>query len=126
MVTMSDVERGRALAALRSATNLTQAQVGAAFGINKQAVSEWERGLSNPGRDRLAILDALYGADGRVLALYGFGTDDVRKLRDEMVELARAVRLLALKAGIQIDLELLRDDANPDDPSSTQGQRREL
>lgn len=73
MHTMTDMERGAAMQALRKNARLTQREVGAHFGIDKGAVSEWETGRSRPTVDKLAELDSLYGADGGVLRLYGVG-----------------------------------------------------
>ena len=82
-MTMDSVERGRRLKELREAAGLLQRQVGAAFDIDKAAVSEWERGKSNPDRKKLVQLDELYEANGEVLELF-----DVRRV-DE-IDLLRA------------------------------------
>lgn len=55
---------------LRESAGLLQRHVGAELDIDKAAVSEWERGRSNPSRDKLVRLDDLYQASGEVLRLY--------------------------------------------------------
>lgn len=104
---MDDVTPGQRLAALRKAAGLLQRQVGAAFNIDKAAVSEWERGKSNPGRDRLLALDEMYGADGEVLRLYGVAPDtsnQISQLRSEVVDLRETMeRLRQEVAGLSTD-----------------------
>lgn len=72
---MADVERGARLKELREAAGLLQRQVGAVFNIDKAAVSEWEKGKSNPSRSRLRQLDDMYNAKGEVLALFDVGAN---------------------------------------------------
>lgn len=98
---MTDVERGAHLRTLRTSKRLTQRGVAAMFGIDKAAVSEWERGKSRPTADKLATLDALYDAHGAVIRLYvtpeapavEFATKaDHDALEVLVIELAEALR----------------------------------
>lgn len=102
---MTDVERGQQLAAMRNDAGLTQAQVGAAFGINKQAVSEWETGKSAPDRRRLMALDGLYRGGGRVLALYDVDLGAEFVTRAESADLTRTV--LELRDELKADMRSL-------------------
>lgn len=70
MSTLSPVERGQLLRSLRTAVGLTQKQVGDHFGIDKAAISAWEKG-GGIDRTRLTDLDALYQANGAVLEAFG-------------------------------------------------------
>lgn len=96
---MQDVERGKDLATLRVRRRLTQRQVGAAFDppIDKSAISEWERGLSNPELYRLPILDDLYGGTGEVWEL--FGAKPAVTLTSLDAKIDRVIRLLEERGG---------------------------
>lgn len=91
-----DQVRGGQLKEMRTRARLSQRQVGDHFGIDKSAVSEWERGLARPTVDKLQRLDSLYGGTGQVLQLFDVGppateptnTDLMVKL-DEVLELVR-------------------------------------
>jgi transcriptional regulator with XRE-family HTH domain len=100
---MSDVERGRQLAEMRTAAGMTQPQVALVFEISKQAVREWEAGKSAPDRRKLLRLDALYSANGKVLALYDVANDDIMELRETLADLRKRLA----------DLEALSDEALP-------------
>lgn len=102
---MNDVERGRTLRELRKLTGLSQRDVGAHFGIDKNSVSLWERGKSRPTVDKLPTLDRLYNAEGAVLRLWSTEpqpgrvgkrnsphTDAVALLEDRVATLEAAVR----------------------------------
>lgn len=88
---MTDVERGRRMRELREAVGLLQRQVGAAFDIDKAAVSEWERGRSSPDKAKLVKLDEMYQAGGEVLNLYGVGVPSI----DELVTRLAAIEQVA-------------------------------
>lgn len=101
MDTMDDVERGKQLRDLRKAAGLTQKEAGAHFGIDKSAVSEWERGLGRPTPDKIASLDQLYRADGAVIELLihdeTTGPTALENLRDVVEELAEIQRGLSVQ-----------------------------
>lgn len=99
-----DQVRGGQLKEMRTRARLSQRQVGDHFGIDKSAVSEWERGLARPTVDKLQRLDSLYGGAGEVLALFGVGRalsgrrpgdNTVETLRSEVTRLAEVVARLA-------------------------------
>lgn len=71
---MDAVERGRELARLRKAAELTQRKVANHFGLTASAVSEWERGAGAPEWHRIRALDDLLGAQGAVLRLFDLGS----------------------------------------------------
>lgn len=106
---MKDVQqRGQKLRELREAAGLSQAQVGAEFGVSKQAVSEWENGKGRPDVHKLRKLDDLYAAGGRVLDAFDLGSSEVSQLRDEVARLAQAVDQIAHVLGVT-----LTDDDGP-------------
>lgn len=111
--TISAVERGARLKALRNQVGLFQDDVGAVFGINKAAVSEWEHGKSNPDRRKLLKLDELYGGTGEVLRLYEVApvADNEREVLNRLDELEQLVRQLQrdLKSALDDGLEGLAD-----------------
>ncbi len=101
------MERGAQLRELREACGLLQRQVGAAFDIDKAAVSEWENGKSNPDRRKLVKLDEMYGGTGAVLRLYEVAPmsngEDLAKRLDELAEVVRRLQETfeaALQTGI--------------------------
>lgn len=98
---MDDVERGERLQALRKSASLTQKQVGDHFGIDKSAISEWERGLGRPTPDKIATLDRLYRAEGEVIELLihdgTTGQTAIEGLRDVVKELAEIQRGLSVQ-----------------------------
>lgn len=98
-----DQVRGGQLKEMRTRARLSQRQVGEHFGIDKSAVSEWERGLARPTVDKLKRLDSLYGGAGEVLKLFDVappsgrrsGDNTVETLRIEVTRLAEVVARLA-------------------------------
>lgn len=98
-----DQVRGGQLKEMRNRARLSQREVAANFGIDKSAVSEWERGLARPTVDKLQRLDSLYGGAGKVLELFDVGasarpSDDSRAvaaLRRDLTRLAEVVARLA-------------------------------
>lgn len=93
-MTMDAVERGQALRALRDKAGLTQPQVGAEFGISKQAVGEWESGKSRPDVMKLRKLDSLYAAGGKVLELFDLEHDELSSLRAVVDAQTQVLRVL--------------------------------
>lgn len=59
----------------RKAAGLSQEALAAQLGVNRQAVSKWERSESSPDTDNLIALAALYGVSLDEL-LYGKAVDD--------------------------------------------------
>lgn len=97
---MDAVTRGQRLAELREGAGLLQRQVGAEFDIDKAAVSEWERGKSNPSRERLLRLDQLFHADGEVLRMYDVAPDTAAEISRLQSRLDRLV--LEIEAQLQV------------------------
>lgn len=66
-------ERGKSLRALRDAQRplISATKLAENIGVTKSAVSEWERGKSQPGTDNLSKLDEALGGTGAVYEIYG-------------------------------------------------------
>lgn len=100
---MDDMQRGARLRELRLAARLTGREVGAHFGIDKSAISEWERGKSRPTMDKVVPLDKLYRAEGEVIELLihdgTTGQTALESLRDVVKELAEIQRGLSVRVG---------------------------
>lgn len=112
---MTPVERGARIAELRQATKLTQAEVGAVVGSTKQAVSEWERGVSNPDRRKLLKLDRVYKANGEVLELFDVGYDISRldELEAQVDALWQVVRAIGAHTKMDVAALLAATPAAP-------------
>lgn len=91
---------GRRLRQLRVARGLRQEDVATHLGVSAMAVSHWESGRNGPDRDNVYQLDALLGARGEVVEMFGFAPDSadlppVTQLAAQVRELAAAVSVLA-------------------------------
>lgn len=96
---------GRALRKLRTDRGVYQETVGDAVGVSKSAVSEWERGVSAPGRETLGRLDEYYGGRGAVLRIYGVSSQ--RPGRDLISVLSRLDELERLQSEMGTQLREL-------------------
>lgn len=115
--------RGAQLRKLRQDKGVYQQTVADAVGgLSKSAVSEWERGVSAPGRETLSELDRYFGGQGDVLRIYGFepsapsNADLLRileQIRGVVADTNVVLRLLAEKQKVQIPARLLRAEDPP-------------
>lgn len=137
------------LKACRVQAGRTQRDIANHLGITSAAVSEWERGVSNPTRDSAVRTDTYLEADGMVAAAFGYSTEpppsifrpgpptslnDVNRLRgrvdsleselttlrSQVVALARHVE----RQGHQIDQMTDAVEATPSDRASAGRARR--
>lgn len=95
---MDNIFVGERLAALRKLKGRTQSDVALQFGVSKQAVSKWEKGLSMPDVLILPELAAYFGVD--IEYFYDKNQDDLQKSDVPKNKVAISVRgLKKLYAG---------------------------
>lgn len=58
---------GEVIRARRTACNMTQEFVAESLGVSRQAVSKWEKGLSDPSTSNLLALAKLFGVSAEEL-----------------------------------------------------------
>lgn len=90
--------------------------------VTNAAISDWERGLSTPRRDRWNDIDEAYGALGEVVRLFHdyTGIDQYRRVTrriDRLVRSHRAVKQTLFEIGMSQGMDvgwLLEDDLDID------------
>lgn len=63
---------GDTIKQLRKERDFSQEDLAEAVGVSNGAVGQWETGRTSPKRATAMKLDRVLGADGRVLAAYGY------------------------------------------------------
>lgn len=98
---------GEVLRRCREAHGLTQADVAAALRVSDGIVSQWEIGRVAPRQNKVMRLDDLLGADGAILAAYGYASE--LTLPDDALEarLARLEQQADKVAGLRRDVTAL-------------------
>lgn len=81
---------GDELRRAREAAGLSQRALGDVLGVSGSAVGEWERGESQPTREKVPTIEQALGVEeGTLAALLG---EDGRTLREDFADLQEQVR----------------------------------
>lgn len=110
------VEGPSLLKRLRAQQNYSQEHVAREIGVTLGAVSQWERGITNPRREKVEALDEMLTAGGALLRAFGYvesisspGAGDVADRVESLTRLNRAIGA-AVDALLQGAIEDGRED----------------
>ena len=97
---MIDVSAGPVLRRYRDERGYTQEALAAALGVSWSSVAQWESGKITPRRNTAQRIDDQLGANGEILAAFGYlsqqpADDRLDALRSEVAQLVAMTTALA-------------------------------
>lgn len=115
------VDAGNTLKQFRDIAGLTQREVAERVGVKSQTVSQWERGDAHPMRAKVIRLDEMFGAEGQLLAAYGYAAPgELDRLAAHVMDLHSMIQALNDR------VRQLESELHPDPPVDGQRSAAEL